>query len=130
MVVSDEGTNGLHAYWFLEYGKFVKPDATAFQAAAANADWAKAPGFALVLTDQPGDGSWPITGATFILMHKKPANPDRSAEVLKFFDWAYSKGDKLADDLHYVPLPDSVVQLIQASWTKEIAGANGPVWKK
>jgi phosphate transport system substrate-binding protein len=111
-------------------GKFVKPDSAAFQAAAANADWSKAPGFALLLTDQPGDTSWPITGATFILMHKKQDKPDRAAEVLKFFDWAYAKGDKMADELNYVPMPDSVVKLIQASWTKEISGGNGPVWKK
>ncbi|MCW5746603.1 MAG: phosphate ABC transporter substrate-binding protein PstS [Alphaproteobacteria bacterium] len=111
-------------------GKFVKPESTAFQAAAANADWSSAPGFALLLTEQPGDASWPITGATFILMHKKPADPTRAADVLKFFDWAYAKGDKLAEDLHYVPMPDAVVKLIEASWTKEISGGNGAVWKK
>ena len=110
-------------------GKMVKPDSAAFQAAAANADWSAAPGFALLLTDQPGDASWPITGATFILMHKKQDKPERALEVLKFFDWAYANGDKLADELHYVPMPDSVVKLIKDSWKKDVMGSAGPVWK-
>jgi phosphate transport system substrate-binding protein len=110
-------------------GKFVKPDSPSFQAAAANADWSAAPGFALLLTDQPGDASWPITGATFILMQKKQDKPERALEVLKFFDWAYANGDKLADDLHYVPMPDAVVKLIKDSWKKDITGSAGPVWK-
>ncbi|MEO8558300.1 MAG: phosphate ABC transporter substrate-binding protein PstS [Rhodospirillales bacterium] len=110
-------------------GKFVAPKASAFQAAAANADWKNAPGFALLLTDQAGAESWPITGATFILMQKKQADGAKGMEVLKFFDWAYANGNKMAEDLDYVPLPASLVKMIQESWTKEIAGPSGPVWK-
>ena len=96
-------------------GNFVGPDDKTFRAAAANAQWDKAPGFYLLLTDQPGKESWPITGATFILMHKKQEKPDNAAIALKFFDWAYETGDKLALDLDYVPMPDSVVKLVKRS---------------
>ncbi len=110
-------------------GKFVKPDADSFQAAAANADWAKAPGFNLMLTQQPGAKSWPITGATFILVYKNQEKPEVGQEVLKFFDWAYRNGDKMADALHYVPMPDNVVKLVEETWKKEIKGAKGQqVW--
>ncbi len=109
-------------------GAFVAPDSKAFQAAAANADWAKAPGFYLLLTDQPGKESWPITGATFILMHKKPDHPERAAEVLKFFDWSYKNGNQLAEQLDYVPMPAKIVGMVEDSW-KQIAGSDGkPVW--
>ena len=80
-----------------------------FQAAAANADWEKADGFYVILTDEPGAESWPIAGATFILIHKQPQDPAAAAEALKFFAWAYAKGDKMAEDLDYVPMPDNVV---------------------
>jgi phosphate transport system substrate-binding protein len=110
-------------------GHYTKPDSGTFKAAAAGAKWNEAPGFYLVLTDQPGKESWPITGATFILMHKTQANPERAKEVLKFFDWAYANGDKLADSLDYVPMPDSVVKLIQHAWKTEIKDASGrAVW--
>ncbi len=110
-------------------GKFVAPTSEAFQAAAANADWAHAPGFYMVLTDQPGDGSWPITGATFILMHKTQEHPQTAEAVLKFFSWAYANGDKMANDLDYVPMPDSVVKLIASAWSSEIKDAQGKaVW--
>ena len=110
-------------------GKFVKPDSDSFKAAAANADWAHTPGFNLMLTDQPGAGSWPITGATFILVYKNQAKPENAKEVLKFFDWAYRKGDKMAQDLDYVPMPASVVQLVEDAWKKEIKDTQGnPVW--
>jgi len=110
-------------------GTFVKPDIESFQAAAANADWAKTPGFDLMLTDQPGGKSWPITGATFILMHTKQEAAENATQVLKFFDWAYRKGDKLAIELHYIPMPDNVVNLVQDSWKKELRSAGGkPVW--
>jgi len=99
-------------------GNFVAPDDKTFRAAAANAQWDKAPGFYLLLTDQPGKESWPITGATFILMHKKQDKPENAAIALKFFDWAYEAGDKLALDLDYVPMPDSVVKLVKAEWKK------------
>ena len=97
-------------------GKTVEPNAAAFQAAGANANWEKADGFFVILTDQPGAASWPIAGATFILMYKKPQKPADSAEALKFFAWAYAKGGKMAEDLDYVPMPANVVAAIQQSW--------------
>jgi phosphate transport system substrate-binding protein len=109
-------------------GETVAPEMSAFQAAAAGADWKGTPGFAVILTDQPGKASWPITAATFILMHKDPADADNSKEALKFFDWAYAKGDKAAEALDYIPMPDSVVALVKAEW-KEIKGSDGkPVY--
>ncbi|OIR13930.1 phosphate-binding protein PstS precursor [mine drainage metagenome] len=111
-------------------GRFVKPEDNSFKAAAANADWSKAPGMYLLLTEQAGKDSWPITGATFILMHKTQDKPDSGKEVLKFFDWAYENGDKLAADLDYVPMPDSVVKLIHAAWKAQIKDASGAaLWK-
>ena len=110
-------------------GNFVKPDDTTFKAAAANADWAHAPGFKLVLTNQPGKDSWPITGASFILVHKESADVAKMQEVLKFFAWAYANGGKSALELDYVPLPDAVAKLVTDTWTKELKGADGkPVW--
>ena len=105
-------------------GNFVGPDDKTFRAAAANAQWDKAPGFYLLLTDQAGKESWPITGATFILMHKKQDKPANATIALKFFDWAYESGDKMALDLDYVPMPDSVVKLVKSEW-KKILDANG-----
>jgi phosphate transport system substrate-binding protein len=105
-------------------GKPIAPSTESFQAAAANADWAKAERFYLVLTDQPGAGSWPIAGATFILMYKEPQDPAASSEALKFFNWAYTKGDKMAEELDYIPMPDSVVALIKEEW-KQIKDASG-----
>jgi phosphate transport system substrate-binding protein len=111
-------------------GQFVQPEAASFRAAAAGAQWDKAPGFYEILTDEAGKASWPISGATFILMHKVQDKPETGKEVLKFFEWAYEKGDKLATDLDYVPLPDSVVKLIRAAWTAQIKDATGKaVWK-
>jgi phosphate transport system substrate-binding protein len=101
-------------------GKTVQPTVETFQAAAANADWAKTPGYHVVLTDQPGDKSWPITGATFILMHKQPADKAAAAEAIKFFTWAFAKGDKIAEELDYIPMPDSVVDLIKKTWSADI----------
>ena len=109
-------------------GAVVPPDSKSFQAAAANADWSKAPGFYLLLTDQPGRDSWPITGATFILMHRKQDKPERAGEVLKFFDWAYKDGGQLAEQLDYVPMPAAVAAKVEDSW-KQITDADGkPVW--
>ena len=108
-------------------GNFVGPDDKSFRAAAANAQWDKAPGFYLLLTDQAGKESWPITGATFILMHKKQDKPANAVIVLKFFDWAYESGDKMALDLDYVPMPDSVVKLVKAEWKKIQDAAGKPV---
>ena len=110
-------------------GQFVAPNDKSFQAAAAGADWKNAPGFYEILTDEPGKASWPITGATFILMHKSQANAEKAKEVLKFFDWAYQDGDKLTLDLDYVPMPDAVVKLVQAEWKNKIKDTSGkPIW--
>jgi phosphate transport system substrate-binding protein len=103
-------------------GTFVDPDDTAFKAAAAGADWAKS--FYQILTNQPGKDSWPITGATFILMHKVQDKPVNASSALKFFDWAYKNGDKTADDLDYVPMPNSVKDAIRKSWS-QIKDASG-----
>ena len=105
--------------------EFSAPSAKSFQAAAAGADWKAAPGMYLVLTDAPGKGAWPIAGATFILMHKVQEKPANAKEVLKFFDWAYAKGDAMAESLDYVPLPDTVVKLIQSSWKSELKDPSG-----
>ena len=103
-------------------GSFVSPDDTAFKAAAAGADWAKS--FHQILTNQPGKDAWPLTGATFILMHKAQDKPAQAATSLKFFEWAYQSGDKTAGDLDYVPMPDSVKAVILKSWgeIKDTAG--------
>lgn len=101
-------------------GKTVQPTVEAFQAAASNADWAKAPGYYVILTDQPGDKSWPITAATFILMHKEPADKAASKEALKFFSWAFKNGAKAAEELDYIPMPESVVKLIEKTWSADI----------
>ncbi len=106
-------------------GKHVLPKSEGFQAAAANADWANVPGFYQILTDQSGAKSWPIAGATFILMHAAPDDPATAAEALKFFNWAYANGDKMAEELDYVPLPGPIVALIKKSWTAEIKDADG-----
>ena len=106
-------------------GVFVSPTEDNFKAAAANAQWDKAPGFYEILTDEPGKASWPITGATFILMHKSQASPAQAADVLKFFEWAYASGDNMALELDYIPMPDSVVKLIQGSWKANIKGTDG-----
>jgi phosphate transport system substrate-binding protein len=118
-----------HALLANRDGRFVAPDIETFQAAAANADWAGAPGYNLILTDQPGARSWPITGATFILMHAQAAKPDAARHVLSFFDWAYAKGDAMAETLHYVPLPDSVVRLVEKTWQAVVDPAGQPVRK-
>ena len=109
-------------------GKFVAPEQDAFKAAAAGADWAHAPGMYLILTDQPGAGSWPITGASFILLHTTQDKPATAREVLKFFAWSFENGDQMAASLDYVPMPDSVVSLIKTSW-KQIKDKSGnPVY--
>jgi len=103
-------------------GKFVSPAISSFMAAAGNADWQNAPGFYMVVTDQPGDDTWPITGATFVLLQRHPAKPDEIKEVLKFFDWSYRNGREAARKLDYVPIPDNVVTLIESKWQPEISG--------
>jgi len=110
-------------------GHFVKPNTESFQAAAAGADWKGTPGFNVMLTDQAGAKSWPITGATFILVYKKQDKAETAKEVLKFFDWAYHHGDKMATDLDYVPMPDSVAKLVENTWKNEIKDSSGKaVW--
>ena len=106
-------------------GKTVAPDAASFQAAAAYADWEKADSFYVILTNQPGAASWPIAGATFILMYKQPADPAAAAEALKFFTWAYANGDKMAEALDYVPMPKTVVAQIEKMWASEIKDSTG-----
>ena len=110
-------------------GQFVQPDDSAFQAAAANADWSHAPGFYQILTHQPGKAAWPITSASFILMHVKQDKPRNAAEVLRFFDWSFRNGQKLAQELDYVPLPDAVTRMIADAWKTQIKDSAGaPVW--
>jgi len=106
-------------------GEFVAPEEKSFKAAAAGADWAKAPGMYLILTDQTGKASWPITGASFILVHKQQEKADTGREVLKFFDWSFKNGDKMATDLDYVPMPDEVVKLIQTQWKSQVRDTSG-----
>ena len=106
-------------------GKTVKPTSAAFQAAAANADWANAPGYYQILTDQKGEASWPITAATFILMYKKPADVGNATQALKFFGWAFDKGGEMADELDYIPMPASVIALIKKTWASDIVGPDG-----
>ena len=110
-------------------GAYLEPDDAAFKAAAASADWAKAPGFGVVLTDQPGKASWPITGASYIIMYKTQLDAAKGKEVLKFFDWAYREGDAAATDLDYVPMPDAVTKLVQDAWRANVKDAAGKaVW--
>ena len=103
-------------------GQFVNPDDVNFRAAAAGADWSRAPGFYLLLLDKPGAASWPITGATFILIPRNPGKPAQAGEALKFFDWAFKNGDARAIKLDYVPLPGPTKDLIRRSW-KSVKGA-------
>ncbi|GEO13740.1 phosphate ABC transporter substrate-binding protein PstS [Microvirga aerophila] len=112
-------------------GRFIAPDAKTFQAAAAGADWKPASGFGISLTNQPGEEAWPITSPTFILVHKAPEKPGQVVEVLRFFDWAFSKGDPTAVELDYVPLPNPVKDLVRATWQNEVKDKSGqPLLKK
>jgi phosphate transport system substrate-binding protein len=109
-------------------GTFVAPSAETFGAAAASADWSKAPGFYLVLINQSGQNAWPITGATFILMHKQQTHAATAGKVLTFFDWAYSKGDAAAGELAYVPLPADLKAQVRASWSAFVGPDGKPVF--
>ena len=110
-------------------GNFVAPNAASFQSAAANANWKGTPGYALLLTDQPGKDSWPITASSFILVYKKQDDAATAKAVLDFFAWSYANGAKMAEELDYVPMPASVVSLVEGTWKNEIKGADGkPVW--
>lgn len=128
MTVRTEGAIGYVEYAYVlqnkmayaemvnQSGKRVSPNFTSFQAAASNADWSGAEGFYLILTNQPGDKSWPITGASFILMQKEPVNAKEAKQALDFFAWAYKNGNEMAKALDYVPMPSSVVPLVKKSW--------------
>jgi phosphate transport system substrate-binding protein len=110
-------------------GKTVSPTMESFQAAAAGADWTSAPNFRVIMTDAAGDKAWPVAGSTFILMETSPQDPVSSAEALKFFAWGYKNGKQSATDLDYVPMPDSVVTLIEKTWKDKIKGTDGkPVY--
>ena len=109
-------------------GKSVAPETKSFQAAAANADWKSVPGYGVILTSQPGAESWPITAASFILMHTVPQDAASSAEALKFFDWAYKNGAKMAEELDYIPMPDNVVEVSRGEWAKIKDSAGKPVF--
>jgi phosphate transport system substrate-binding protein len=104
-------------------GKTVAPTSEAFQAAAANANWKSQPGYGVILANQPGDQSWPMTAATWILVYKQPADPAATGEALKFFDWAYKKGGKMAEELDYVPMPANVVKDVESYWKGEVKGS-------
>jgi phosphate transport system substrate-binding protein len=111
-------------------GNFVAPSENSFKTAAANANWDMNKGFYEILTDEPGKDSWPITGATFILMHKFQQDPDGARDALKFFKWAYESGDKMALDLDYIPMPDNVSKLVQTYWKQNLSDSNAnPIWK-
>lgn len=108
-------------------GNFVAPTDANVKAAAAGADWSKS--FYQILTDQPGKDAWPITGGTFVLIHKVADKPEQTKAVMKFFDFGYSKGDKLAEELQYIPMPDSVVNTIRKEWASVTSASGQPVWK-
>jgi phosphate transport system substrate-binding protein len=110
-------------------GNFLQPDDDNFKAAAANADWVKAPGFGVVLTDQAGKNAWPITGVTYAIVHKSQADAAKGKEVLKFFDYAFKSGDAAAAELDYVPMPDAVTKLVETAWKNNVKDASGKaIW--
>ena len=109
-----------HANMINKAGKTVSPTAETFQAAAANADWKSQPGYGVILANQPGDNSWPMTAATWILMYKQPQDAAATKDALKFFAWSYKNGAKMADELHYVPMPANVIADIQKTWAAEV----------
>ncbi len=106
-------------------GKTLMPTSATFQAAAANAKWDSQPGYGVILANQPGAESWPMTASTWALIHKQPADPAAAGETLKFFGWAYDKGGKMADELDYIPMPKTVTDSIKSTWSKDIKGADG-----
>jgi len=110
-------------------GKYPQPSLDSFQAAAANADWSSAPrGFALNLNNQPGDNSWPIVGATYIMAYKDYPDAAKGKAVLNFFDWSYKHGSEMAKELQYVPLPENVLKLIEDDWAREVKSGGKPLW--
>jgi len=110
-------------------GETVAPTAASFAAAAANADWAHAPGYYLILGNQPGAKSWPITAASFILVHKSQDNAKTAKDVLDFFDWSFKNGSDIADKLDYVSMPENVVDMVEKTWTADVKGSDGKkIW--
>jgi phosphate transport system substrate-binding protein len=120
--------NSTYALMQNKAGKFVPPTGTAFAAAAGSANWLRSPGNYILLLDQPAATAWPITGATFILVYRNQDNPERGADVLKFFEWAYNKGDGLAASLDYVPLPATVKGLLKKQWSRSVTAGGKPVY--
>jgi phosphate transport system substrate-binding protein len=116
-----------HALLKNKAGKFVQPTIESFQAAAASADWKNAPGYYMVLVDQPGDESWPITGASFILIHKQQADAAKAEALLKFFDWCFRHGADSAKELHYVPIPKTVYEMVEGTWASVVRAAGNAV---
>jgi phosphate transport system substrate-binding protein len=112
-----------HATLMNKSGRWVQPTIGSFQEAAGNADWENAEGYYLVLTDQPGEGSWPISGATFILIHREQEDPAKAKAMFDFFDWCYDHGDDMAIEKHYVPVPDNVVVMVRNTWKTEVTSA-------
>lgn len=110
-------------------GKFVEPSIETFQGAAAGADWKNAPGFYVALTDQPGDKSWPVTGASYIIVQKKMTDEKTATAMLKFFDWSYRHGRDMAKELDYVPMPENVITLVTEKWKTELTINGKPAWK-
>jgi phosphate transport system substrate-binding protein len=106
-------------------GKAVAPTIESFTAAARSANWEGTPGFGVILTNESGADAWPMTGATFVLMHKQPTNPAAAGEALKFFNWAYARGGRMAEELDYVPMPGNVVNAVRKLWASEIKDASG-----
>lgn len=110
-------------------GQYVQPNNDSFKSAAAGAAWDKTPGFAVVSTNQPGKASWPITGATFVLMHKQQTDGVKGKEVLKFIDWSYKNGGAMATELDYIPMPIAVVDMIEGTWKTQIKDTAGKaIW--
>jgi len=122
-------TKMCHAQLKNRQGKFVEPTFETFMAAAGHADWKSAPGFYMVLTDQPGDNSWPITGASFILIYKQQPDAQKAEAMLKFFDWCYKHGGIIAKGLYYVPMPENVAGLVETRWKDEVSSGAQRVWK-
>lgn len=110
-------------------GQVVEPGLESFQAAAESADWKAAPAFYVVLTNQPGPKAWPITGASFILLHKEQRDAGKALAMLQFFDYGLRRGSASATSLHYVPMPESVVELIEQAWQQQVRAGGQPVWK-
>lgn len=112
-------------------GNFVSAGSESFQAAAANADWENAEGMYLVLTNQPGDNSWPIVGASFILMHTEVDDAQAASDALNFFDWAFENGDEAATELNYIPMPSNVVEMVKKNVWSQIKDSDGKaVWQQ